>query len=466
MHEWNNSLVPYILVGMNAIFWLGLAAILMKRVYLALAVAPLLISIALRVQSVLYIDLFGPVNSSQLSMTLGPGTDSIYMIICYTVFFLPFLLVLETLLFRDPRNLTVMSATHGVRYTENSLYLILFVYFVVLYLQLFLGGVIPLIDHIERFDFAERYASPLHEYMFKYGTILAVFLGGQTVYTKLATGRYDRRAFIFIFVMLLYAVLTGHRFAAFNKFISFFLIPFSLVFAQSFHLRRMKLYQRDGKQGWLVLAVLIIGFSTAFFSILNSYSNVRTANSETVIARVVERLFVQQGELWIETSNRVQEDKQGNLSKTMDYLFFNPILPGKNTSIQYLMWLSLEGEAVRILDIGQQYAGGFPEIFVEIFGIYFLLPALMLFGTIMSMVTVIFLTSLRRGKLLSMLMSGFIMYAFVLTVYNGMLNQFFVLTFWLKLALLIVVYASPPMKLLDLRLFGLRSRNYSPQTKN
>ena len=447
MYELGGFLASYVLIGANLIFWLVLSIVLMKRIYLALAVAPILISMLLRVQSVFYIDLFGPVNSSQLSTSLGPGVDSIYMIICYIVFLVPFLFILDFFVFRKLHCLAVRNSTYSTRLIENLFYILFFMFITALYIQLFMGGVIPLFDHIERFDFSDKYAGPLHDYMFKYGAIFSLTLGGQTVYSKLSTGRYDRRAFILLCLILFYAILTGHRFAAFNKFISFYLIPFSLIFARDFYLKRQKIIKRGGKQGWIIIGIIIIGFTVALFSIVNSYSNVRTSTNETVVARIVERLLVQQGELWVETANRARKGKIESTTKMMDYLFFKPIIPGKNTSIQYLMWLSLGGEASRILGIGQQYAGGFPEIFVEIFGVYILIPVLMLFGIVMALVAVVFLISVRRGKLLSMLMAGFIIYAFMLTVYNGMLNQYFVLTFWIKIFLLFVIYNCPPIKI-------------------
>jgi len=458
VYRLETSFELYFLVAVNLIFWLAFSLIVIKRTYLALAVAPLLISMALRVQSVFYIDLFGPVYSSQLFIALGPGTNSIYMIICYTAFFIPFLLVLEFFVFRYPKKLSVRTSTNTRNYIENCFYLFLIIFFLALYIQLFIGGIIPLIDHIERFDFANNHAGNLHDYLFKYGTIFAIVLGGQTVYSKLTMGYYDRRAFIFFFLMLFYALLTGHRFAAFNKFTSFYVIPFSLVFARNFHIKRQKLSQDDNKQGWIIFAVIIISFSIALFSIVNSYSNVRTVSNESVIVRILERLLIQQGELWIETANRVRGNKSESLTRVIDYLFFNPIISGKNSTIQYLMWLSLGSEAVRILDLGQQYAGGFPEIFVEVFGLYMLLPALIFYAMIMSMVSVVFMTSLRKGKLLSMIMAAFIMYAFVLTTYNGMLNQYFVLTFWVKVLLLMIVFICPSIQLPKLRLFGVRPR--------
>ncbi len=459
MYEQGGVLATYFLVGANFVFWLILAIMLVKRIYLVLAIAPLLVSMVLRVQSVFYIDLFGPVYSSQLFSILGPGIDSIYIIICYAVFLVPFLLILEFFVFRYPWYLNVKAATYSSQNVENLFYLFLFLFFTVLYAQLFMGGVIPLIDHIERFDFSDNHAGPLHDYMFKYGAIFTLVLGGQTVYSKLSTGRYDRRAFVFLCLIILYAVLTGHRFAAFNKFISFYLIPFSLIFAREFHLKRQGLLQHNGKQERrAIFGIVIIGFSVALFSIVNSYSNVRTVSDETVFSRIVERLFIQQGELWVEATNRVRQSKNEKLTTAMDYLFFKPIIPGKNTSIQYLMWLSLGSEATRVLDIGQQYAGGFPEIFLEVFGIYLFLPVLLLFGIVMAMVTAIFLASLRKGKLLSMLMAGFIMYAAVLTVYNGMLNQYFVLTFWMKMALLLIFYRIPSIRMSKLFLFWPQSK--------
>ncbi len=300
---------------------------------------------------------------------------------------------------------------------------------------------------------ANKYAGHLHDYVFKYGAVITLVLGGQSVYSKLTIDRYDRSALIILCLLLFYAVLTGHRFAALNKFTAFYLLPFCLVFAYKFHFEKQNIRKCASKDGWIIIGIVIVVFSISLFAIINSYSNVRTTANESVIARIQERLLIQQGELWVEEVNRIKESGKQSIEIAMNNLFFDPIVPGKNTSIQYLMWLSLGNEAEIILNDGRQFAGGFPEIFVEIFGIYILLPILMLYGMIMAMVFVVFLVSLRKGKLLSMLMTSFIIYGFMLTVYNGMLNQFFILTFWIKIIILTIVFVCKPIQIPKLILY-------------
>lgn len=447
------SLEQVLTVLVNVGFWIGLAWLLFSRFYLALALTPILISVSLRVLSVSYIDLFGPVYSTQLYTLMGPGVSSVYLIVCYTAFLVPMAIVLDRTSFRCSKMLLTRSRTNINGYFDVVFYGVLFIYLFVLYVQLVKGDVIPLFDHIERYDFADHHAGPLHDYLFKYSTIVTLVLGGQTVYAKLTKGKYDRRAFICILVILVYAFLTGHRFAAFNKFIAFFLVPFGLLYVQHYYSKLTTRGKQIEKGGRLVLGIVILGFSIAVLAILNSYNNVRTESQEKVFSRIQERLLIQQGELWVEQLVRVKQNEQDATSDKIEFLFYDPIISNQNTSIQYLMWLSLGSEAERLLGIGQQYAGGFPEIFVEMFGLFFLLPVLLLFGIVMALVFSIFFASLRRGKLLSMLMAGFIIYGCMLTVYNGMLNQYFVMTFWIKLVLLSVFYISPPISLPKLTAF-------------
>ncbi len=418
------------------------------------AVAPILISMTLRVLSVSYIDLFGPMYSRQLFKIIGSGTDSLYLILCYSIFLLPFLLFLDFFVFRYRNDLKPQVIPPGQGQSVTLFYFILFGLLGAVYVQLFTGGVIPLFDRMERYDFANNYAGPLHGYLFKYGAILTLFLGGQTVYSKLITKKYDRRSFVIFSLLIAYALLTGHRFAAFNKFGSFFMIPFSLVFAYNFRIKQPTNMKRMGKECWIVLGIGIVSLSVAMFAIVNSYSRVRTAANESVFEKIQERLLIQQGEMWVEAVDRIDSNKKESTETIVDFLFFNPMKPGKNTSIQYLMWASIGEEAVGIIDIGQQYAGGFPEIFLEIFGIYLVLPALILFSVIMVIFFIIFLNALRKGKLLTMLMASFIIYSFVLTIYNGMLNQFFVLTFFIKILLLSMAYLCKPVRIPKLTLFG------------
>ncbi len=65
------------------------------------------------------------------------------------------------------------------------------------------------------------------------------------------------------------------------------------------------------------------------------------------------------------------ERDQGNPSVVFHSLFEDPIEPDRNTSIQYLMLATIgEPRTYDHLSHGFQFAGGFPEIFFELFGPY------------------------------------------------------------------------------------------------
>jgi len=435
-----------LVLSLNMIFFSVLGYLAYRRFYLILALAPILISVSLRVLSVSYIDLFGPFYSVQLNNVLKPGISSVYMIICYSIFLIPLAIILEKIVFRNYSLFSISRKRYLSRYVDTTFYLLLAIFLFMLYAQLISGSVIPLLDHIERYDFANYYAGPLHNYLFKYGAVFALVLGGQTVYTKLTDDKFDHRAFVCMIMIIIYAFLTGHRFAAYNKFITFFLIPFALLYARSRHRKSITWCRQQERIGKPIFVLMLIGLSIAVLAIVNSYSNVRTDSDRTVFSRIQERLLIQQGELWVDKIQRSNDPEQEDFNEKLKFLFFEPIVQDKNTSIQYLMWQSLGDEAIRLLEIGQQYAGGFPEIFLELFGEYFLY-LMLLFGVLTAFVLLIFFSSLRRGKLLSMLFSGFVIYACILTIYNGMVNQYFVLTFWTKILFLILFYFSPSIQI-------------------
>ena len=120
------------------------------------------------------------------------------------------------------------------------------------------------------------------------------------------------------------------------------------------------------------------------------------------------------------------------------FLFEEPLAADRNTSIQYLMFATIgeprtSGHILR----GFQFAGGFPEIFFELFGPYFAWPFLLATGGIAAGLSALTVKGIVRGRYASAFLSLYVLYGFYVLYIGGMLNFVMPLTYWVKIAALI-----------------------------
>ena len=431
------AIIPVFLICLYIFTVLCLIA---TKLHLIVAIAPIFVSLNLKLLSVAYIDLFGPVYSRQLEIYVGNQDGLVILLFSYLLFLMPILYFLDRW-FTKHRTVISQWSYNGRNSSIRYCYYAILLIIVVAYAQLFASGQIPLFDGIERYDYA-KISGPLHRAIFKYNAVIMFFTGSLAVLSFIKTRRINKYSIVVFVAFDMYALLTGHRFAVFLKALEFFAIPFSLiVFRDTFKLRtRVRIKSK------IIVMLMYLTVVSGIFSavgLTNSYLNIR--HSPTTSAPLngsLERLLIQQGELWHASVDRAQIGETKDMDTALKYLFYDPILPGRNTAIQYLMWLSIDKEAIRILNNSQQYAGGFPEIFVEVFGLGWQFIFVLAFGVVVVVPLIWTLQAILGGKIMSCLLGGFIIYAFVLTVYNGLVHQYFVLTFSLKLALFFFLYYS------------------------
>lgn len=437
----------YLALPAFLLFWVGISLVGLRRPKFVVFAAPALMSILLKTTSVLYIDLCGPFYSRQLQMEVGLEVGSLHLLFSYALLMLGFFLVIEFCYSKAEKNNLIFSH-RKVGKNFQIMNVIISMFLVFLCLNLARAGTIPLLDKIERYDFAVNHGGAIHGVLIKYLAIISSLLGVCIAYSYLVKKKLNVLAATNIFVILVYGLLTSHRFSYFNKVLVFSFVPMGVMMAGRMYLVYLYATITVIKKKILLSLLLLIILTTSVGSVVYSYAIIRTSGDATLLSKIDERVLIQQGELWFATMNMHENDNSLSLSKQFELLFTNPIDPARNTSIQ-LLTVNQVGlaETRRLGSIGQQYAGGFPEIFLSLSN-YAILPLATLFtGVLLGFVTILFITSVTSGKVLCCVLGSFLLYGVYLTLFNGMLNQYFQITFCIKVILFLVLYNTPTMRL-------------------
>jgi hypothetical protein len=447
---------------MVTLFWsfcVVLSVVLLARFRPAAIFAAFFVLFALmmRMVSLTYIDLAGPVFAEQLSEDIG-GTGSSMPLFALSV--LVFLFALAVV-FRPSqfRNTlpppVVVRANRGV--IGGIVFYLFFVFVVLLYGDMFWRGVIPLFESMERFEYTNLYAGPFHHFLFNYSFLFAGMLGTLFVYPRLIGRGFSYRFVGLLFAVFGYFALTGHRFSAFFSFSSFFILPLSAVFV----LKRMSalpspppnpsVFTRllSSKSIWLLaMAGLVFLLLAVMF---NSLVNVREYDDPQ--EHLIQRALIQPAELWWATWDRVIERDESTPLLALALMFVAPIDASRNTGIQYLMVKALGfGRTEELLSIGSQYAGGYPEVLFELVVPYAALSVALLFSFITAWLLRVIVVAVCRGNFGTVFMGIYVYFGFSLLYIGGMLNFLIAATFGLKVVVFILIFV------LELRFYRKRRR--------
>ena len=186
----------------------------------------------------------------------------------------------------------------------------------------------------------------------------------------------------------------------------------------------------------------ILVMSLALFMIIsgvlyNSMVNVRAYDFP--LEMLIQRVLVQPAELWWDSWYRIFEQGEFTPDLAWHLMFEDPFDAERNTGIQYLMVKSLGfDEAEAILIQGAQYAGGYPEVLIELFG-WGSGPVAFMFAFVTAFLIRKVNLSVCQGQFLTAIFSVYVYYGFTLLYVGGMLNFLLVVSFWLKILVLIIV---------------------------
>lgn len=429
-----------------SIFFYTLAWLARKRPAAAIAGAFLLFTFATRTLSLIYVDLAGPVYADELSDFVGGG-QSMPLFACSL---LALAIPLGYAFRPSSMRLSLMPAVQHIprrrlRRTATSVFVALLVFWVALYAEMLARGPIPLFAGIDRLQYNQDFAGVLHPFVFDFGFLFAAALGCMFVRPRLHGSDFDFRFFGLYVAMLAYYALTGNRFSAFYSFTSFFVLPLAALPAleAAGRLPAPPVRRNPWKRFLCSRSALLLGVAAAALGIvlllLNSVLNVRAYDDPADL--FFQRVLVQPVELWWTTWAGLEQRFGGSFADAWDALFVNPIDPTRNTSIQMLMIKNLgDQRAAELLDLGQQYTGGYPEVLFELLGPWFALPVALAFSVVTVSLLRLIVVSVCLDRPLTAAMGLYVFYGFSLLYIGGMLNFLLVWTFWAKCLLLVLVY--------------------------
>ena len=119
-----------------------------------------------------------------------------------------------------------------------------------------------------------------------------------------------------------------------------------------------------------------------------------------------------------------------------------PLDAGRNTTPQYLMLQSIgEPRTYEHISAGAQFAGGFPEIYFELFGPFYAWPFIFGAAYIAAGLTALIVKGVIQGRYVSTFLAFYVLYGFYVMYIGGMLNFVATPTYWLKVGALVTALA-------------------------
>lgn len=433
-------------IAAAAVFYWLLLVTAVKAPHIIIANIFILFTFAWRSAATLYIDLFGPIYAEQLARYVGPGGVAALHVTIYIVILGMLNLMLSErvlLFFAGPSRPARPSTETGI--TLGDVYFIGAALFIgAFYFDLFRIGVIPLLRNMERFVYTNEHSGVFHQFLIKYGNLFCFQLGIAFAYSRIVTGRAQLR-FVFLLVMLFaYCFVTGNRFSIFYSFGSFFIAPYAATMIHS--QVRAKATHRSPLQGLLArreiraaAITLFIAVGLTGYGLYHSHVNVRAYEGQEAVDKFVQRLLVQPSELGWTSFERVFIKGERTPEQAFDFVFLGGINRERNTSVQYLMWKTVDLDVVYAhIDGGFQFAGGFPEIFFEVFEPPMAAVVLLLAIFTATLLTGITLVALLRGWLITAFCAAYVLYGFNVMYIGGALHFAVVWTYWVKIAALFI----------------------------
>lgn len=404
----------------------------------------IIFTFAWRTLATMFIDLRGPVYSQQLVRDVGPGTATIIHTIAYFLILLPFLYFLrESAVARWNTCVQCCPASPGVLKLPDMTFAISVLFFSFLFFDLTRHGPIPFFGRIERYAYPGGLA---HLWFSTYGNFLAFWYGLMFAAGYIRERKVDFRMISLLGVMIAYAFLTGNRFSAFYSQCSFFIIPCGAVIATRIHQPNRPhrswtisdFVPRRFRFAAIGLAAMMI--ITVSFAIYNSLVNVRGYTGSEIWIQLRDRILIQPSEIGWTSFERIYQDRQFEPPVVFRFLFQDPIDAKRNTSIQYLMFETIgEPRTTDQAPHGFQLAGGFPEIFFELFGPYLAWPFLLGVACIAAALSACIIRGTLLGNYASAFLCLYVLFGFYVMYIGGMLNFVMPWTYWVKVVMLVVV---------------------------
>jgi hypothetical protein len=424
------------------VFFIFVFHIFSRRPVIFVSFIFILFTLTWRMLATMYIDLEGPVYSSQLARGIGPGTVTVIHAIAYIISLMPFLYFFRQSAVErwcaEAQRSPPLPATITL---SDVTFLLSVVFLSVLFSDLARRGSIPLFAHIERFVYTSQYAGTAHRWLIRYGNFVAFWWGMMFAADYIRSQRFDWRMPGLLCALAVYAFLTGNRFSAFYSETSFFITPWAAVVALRYRNSDRSLFSWIGQSvgsrtsRFVATGSIIALIGIVFFGVYNNLANVRGFSGDEIWRQAFDRILIQPSEIGWTSFERVFESGQSQPSVAFRFLFQHPVDASRNTSIQYLMFATIgEPQTTDQISRGFQLAGGFPEIFFELFGPYFAWPFLLGAGCITAALTAYVVRATLRGDFASAFLSLYVLFGFYVMYIGGMLNFVTAGTYWIKIS--------------------------------
>ena len=431
-------------VASGAAFFLCILYTAAYRPFILISFFFILFTLVWRTAATMFIDLAGPVLSTQTARYVGPGLATPLHVLAYFVTLAPFFLLLRPAAVQHwLRDADRERAAPGMITLSGITVVISLVFVGYLYFDLIRIGTIPLFARLERFVYTAQYSGAAHRWLTLYGNLVTFWWGVMFAAERLRNRRIDIRYLGMLGILMLYMFLTGNRFSAFYSFGSFFVTPLAAVITADMRDSRSlvpfswigQTFRRRDLMAFGALVVLAAIVSSA--GIYNNLANVRQLQGDEILSQFRERLLVQPSELgWI-SYERVFSFGQWQPDRVFDFLFQAPLDASRNTTPQFLMLATIgEPRTYEHISGGFQFAGGFPEIFFELFGPVFAWPFILCAGYIAAGLTAVVIKGVIQGRYLSAFLSLYVLFGFYVMYIGGMLNFIATPVYWIKIAVL------------------------------
>jgi hypothetical protein len=398
----------------------------------------------LKILATLYLDFFGPVMAPEVGVEVGGKGASTPLLAAFL--FLP-LLVMYAFMAPSKKSRPPLPERAGdaaVSFADVAVWF-LWLFVAVLYVDMLRIGTIPFFAGIERFNYE---GGVFHEFLFDHIWLVAFFLGLVIARARIATGDWDLRCLTLLFALFCYLFLTGHRFGAFYVTLSFIALALAGVFFAEQQgwpvapLRQNSQLQRIVRSPLFVGTVAAIGIGIIALAMINSLFVVRGYGSMASDA-LEQRLLVQPVELYWLTWDRWTGGEVIDGAEALDFMFNDPLDAARNTGIQYLMFLYLGQDAAMQAFVygGQDYAGGYPEILIELGGVWVAALAALAIAIVNGILYRLCVESVARGHFLTAITSLYLAYGLLSIYLGGMLNLLVAWTYWVKMGSLVLAFA-------------------------
>jgi hypothetical protein len=406
----------------------------------------ILFTLVWRTAATMFIDLAGPVLSSQTDRYVGPGLATPLHVLAYLVTLAPFFLLLRPAAVQHwLHDADRERAAPGMITLSGITVVVSLIFLGSLYFDLIRIGSIPLFARLERFVYTAQYAGAAHRWLILYGNFVTFWWGVMFAAERLRNHRIDIRYLGMLGILMVYMFLTGNRFSAFYSFCSFFVIPLAAVIAVDIRDNRSPVpfswVGRTFRRRELIAfgAVAALAAIASAVGIYNNLANVRQFQGDEILSQFWERLLVQPSELgWI-SYDRVFNFGRWQPDRVFDFLFQAPLDASKNTTPQFLMLETIgEPRTYEHISGGFQFAGGFPEIFFELFGPLYAWPFIFGAGYIAAGLTAVVVKGVIQGRYASAFLSLYVLFGFYVMYIGGMLNFIMTPVYWIKIAALAI----------------------------